>query len=343
MANGQDTVQASASGRFTWLVQARSTISTQTDFIVFNLERAPRDTNTSQLAASTQSAFQLAVRTEGKTLLAEKVGRTGGPTFRGQTNLPLLRVKLTNPGGPGSSNLVLQRLRVTLRDRGNKSVPANQALKAIRVVDDANRGTIYGELTPIVTTDPSLVVSFPTTMVVIQPGVPDTIAILGDIADNTQVQNFRVAFANSQDLDVADQDSGRTVVVQDQDGNSGPRFNLGSDLAVLFDSEPQQSFHNYPNPLKPGNNKTQGEGTHFTYNLPEASAGELKIFTLLGELVWETSFSAADPAGQAVGHRSELFWDGYNGARKKVLNGVYIALLITAKYGTFMTKVAVVK
>ncbi len=343
MVNGQDTVQTSESGRFTWLVQARSTISTQTDFIVFRLEQTPLDVNTNQLAASTQREFQLAVRTEAKTLLAEKVGRTGGPTFRGQTNLTLLRVKLTNPGGPGSSNLVLQRLRVTLLDRDNKVVPANQALKAIRVVDDANRLTLYGELTPIVTTAESLVVNFATKVVILQPGVPDTIAILGDIADNTGAQNFRVAFATSQDLEVVDQDSGSVVVVQDQNGNSGSKFNLDADLAVLFDSDPQKSFHNYPNPLKPGNNHAQGEGTHFTYNLPEASAGELKIFTLLGELVWETSFSATDPAGAKGGHKLNLFWNGYNGAGKKVLNGVYIALLKTPKFGTFMTKVAVVK
>jgi hypothetical protein len=145
------------------------------------------------------------------------------------------------------------------------------------------------------------------------------------------------------DFDVADQDSGQVVVVQDSDGKSGAEFSLDSDLAVLFDSEPQKSFYNYPNPLKPGNNSAQGEGTHFTYNLPEASDGVLKIFTLLGELVWETSFSANDPAGRAGGHSRDLFWSGYNGANKKVLNGVYLALLKTPKFGTFMTKVAVVK
>ncbi|MCI0698927.1 hypothetical protein L0337_43865 [candidate division KSB1 bacterium] len=341
MADGQDIVQTSDSGKFTWWVQARPTISAQTDFIEFNLVKAPRDTNTNQLAASTQTAFQLAVRTEAKTLLAEKVGRTGGPTFRGQTNLPLLRIKLTNPGGPGSSNLVLRKLLVTLRDRGNTVVPSYQALKAIRVVDDAKRDTLYGELTGIVTADP-LAVNFAKT-VVIKPGAPDTIAILGDIADNAEAGNFRVAFDSSFDFEVVDQDSGSVVIVQDKDGHSGPGFNLDSDLAVLFDSEPQRSFYNYPNPLKPGNNNTRGEGTHFIYNLPEASAGELKIFTLLGELVWETSFSANDPAGRAGGHKLDLFWNGYNGANIKVLNGVYIALLKTPKYGTFMTKVAVVK
>jgi hypothetical protein len=273
--------------------------------------------------------------------LAEKIGRTGGPTFRGQTNLPLLRVKLTNPGGAGSSNLVLQKLRIILRDRANRVVQSRQALKAIRVVADARRGTVYGELAGIVTTD-TLVVSFDKT-VIIKPNAPDTIAILGDIADDTEVRNFRVTFASGQDFDVVDQDSGRAVVVQDKDGKSGSAFRLDSDLAVLFDSDPQKSFYNYPNPLKPGNNQAQGEGTHFTYNLPEASAGELKIFTLLGELVWETSFSAADAAGSAGGHSRDLFWNGYNGANRKVLNGVYLALLKTAKYGTFMTKVAVVK
>jgi hypothetical protein len=341
MANAPDTVQTAADGKFTWWVQARPTISSQADFIEFNLVQAPRDTNTNQPAASTQRVFQLAVRTEGKTLLAEKIGRTGGPTFRGQTNLPLLRVMLTNPGGPGSSNLVLRKLRLTLRDRDNALVPPNQALKAVRVVHDARRDTLYGEINDIQTPDP-LAVNF-SKAVVISTDKPDTIAILGDIADNTEARNFRVAFDSSLDFDVADQDSGQVVVVQDSDGKSGAEFSLDSDLAVLFDSEPQKSFYNYPNPLKPGNNSAQGEGTHFTYNLPEASDGVLKIFTLLGELVWETSFSANDPAGRAGGHSRDLFWSGYNGANKKVLNGVYLALLKTPKFGTFMTKVAVVK
>jgi hypothetical protein len=341
LANAQDTVQTSATGRFTWWVQARPSISSQTDFIEFNLVKAPRDTNTNQPAASTQRVYQLAVRTEAKTLLAEKVGSTGGPTFRGQTNLPLLSLKLTNPGGPGSSNLVLRQLRVTLRDRDNAVVLSNQALKAIRVVDDTQRNTVYGEIANIKTTGP-LVINFDST-VVIKPDKPDTIAILGDIVDNTEARNFRVAFSNSLDFGAVDQDSGQAVVVQNKDGKSGAAFVLDSDPAILFDSEPQKSFYNYPNPLTPGNNQALGQGTHFTYNLPEASNGELKIFTLLGELVWEISFSAADPAGSAGGHSRDIFWNGYNGAGKRVLNGVYVALLKTPKYGTFMTKVAVVK
>jgi hypothetical protein len=176
--------------------------------------------------------------------------------------------------------------------------------------------------------------------VVIAPDKPDTIAILGDIAESATARHFRMVFDNGQDFTAVDQDGGNGVVVEGNDGKRGNNFRLESNLAVLFDAEPGNSFYNYPNPIQP---KSRFDAaTKFTYYLPEASDGELKIFTLLGELVWEKSFSAADPAGRQGAHKTELSWDGFNGMGKKVLNGVYIAILKT-KFGKAMTKVAVVK
>ena len=69
---------------------------------------------------------------------------------------------------------------------------------------------------------------------------------------------------------------------------------------------------------------------------------EFRIFTLLGELVYEATYDANAPQGQAGAHTKDLFWDGYNGDGKMVLNGVYVAVLKTAT-GTVTTKVAVAK
>lgn len=328
---------------FTWRIRARQDISIETDLIPFKLQAAPFDTNTNQRASSTLSQISLAVRTESKKLVVEAVEKGGGPAFRGDKDLPLLRLKLTNPAGIGSSNLALKKITFDLQERDRTPVAAKTALKAIRIVNEARRDTLYGEIKDISAIIGSALVVDLAKYVVVTSAKPETLTVLGDIAENATARHFRMVFDHGQDFTAADQDGGNGVVIESNDGKRGSNFRLESNLVVLFDSEPQKSFYNYPNPLKPGNNKARGEGTHFTYNLPEASAGELKVFTLLGELVWETSFSAADPAGAKGGHKLDLFWNGYNGANRKILNGVYIALLKTAKYGTFMTKVAVVK
>ncbi|MGH7455645.1 MAG: hypothetical protein ACRENG_30095, partial [bacterium] len=309
---------------FTWQIRARQDISNETDLILFKLQPTPFDSNTNRPAISTLSQVSLAVRTEGKKLVVEAIEKGGGPAFRGDKILPLLSLKLTNPAGLGSSNLVLRKLSFDLRDdRGKNPVAAYTALKAIRVVN-ARRDTLYGEIKDIPAINSSaLIVDF-IKPVVIAPDKPDTIAILGDIAESATASHFRMVFDNGQDFTAADQDGGNGVVVESIDGKRGSNFWLESNSAVLFGAELENSFYNYPNPLQP---KSRFDAaTHFTYYLPEASDGELKIFTLLGELVWETSFSAADPAGGQGGHKIDLSWDGFNGIGKKVLNGVYIAI-----------------
>lgn len=71
----------------------------------------------------------------------------------------------------------------------------------------------------------------------------------------------------------------------------------------------------------------------------------LRIFTLLGELVRTISFSSADPQGLAGTHAAAsttFVWDGTNENGQKVLNGVYVAVLVTNQ-GKAMTKIAVAR
>ena len=336
-----DTVQTSTASQFIWKIRAREEISDETDLIIFKLQAAPFDTNTNQPAMSTLSQTPLILRTEAKKLLVEKVGKSGGPVANGQKDLPMLRLKLTNPGGTGSSNLVLRRLSFKLYDRDRQAVePPNKALQTIRVVNDARRGMLYGELQNLQAAP--LSINFAVT-VIVAPNKPDTIAILGNIVDNPTAGSFRIAFESGQDFDVVDQDSGSVVIVENWEGKSGSAFRLDSDLTVLFAADPEKSFFNYPNPFQPGNNIANGQGTHFAYNLREASSGTLKIFTLLGELVWESSFSEIDPAGRIGAHTTDIFWSGHNGAGKQVLNGVYVAILKTKDGKMLTTKVAVLK
>jgi len=341
LVNASDSIQTSTNSLFNWRIRAREDISDETDLIIFKLQSAPFDTNTNQPAMSTLSQAPLILRTEAKKLLVEKVGKSGGPVANGQKDLPLLRLILTNPGGTGSSNLVLRQLSFKLYNRDRQEVaPPNKALQTIRVVHDTKRDTLYGELQNLQAAP--LRIDFAKN-VIVAPNKPDTIAILGNIVDNPTASSFRIAFESGQDFDVVDQDSGSVVIVENKEGNSGSAFRLDSDLTVLFAADPEKSFFNYPNPFQPGNNIANGQGTHFAYNLREASSGVLKIVTLLGELVWETSFTEIDPAGRIGPHTTDIFWDGHNGAGQRVLNGVYVAILKTKDGKMLTTKVAVLK
>lgn len=342
LANSQETrSKTSDQFTFTWRIRARPDFSEEPQSIIFRLDTAPRDTNTNKVALSTLSQVMLTVRTEAKKLLVEPIGESGGPAVRGQKELPLLRLKLNNPGEPGSSKVAVRKFSFKLYDREHREVSPSTALAGIRVVNANWRQRVYGALATISTNNP---LEIPCNeSIVLAPAQSDTILIWGEIAEMATARNFSLVFDHAQNFEVTDLDSGTAVVVENEKGQSGEKFKLVSQLIVLFGAAPSEAFFNYPNPFQPGNDRAAKEGTHFNYNLPTATAGQLKIYTLLGELVWETSFSAADPAGQAGNHARDIFWNGYNGAGRRVLNGVYIAVLRLPQYGTFTTKVAVLR
>jgi hypothetical protein len=216
-----------------------------------------------------------------------------------------------------------------LRNRKNELVLPGAALTAVRVVNDSGR--VVGEVNGIAAGSPSLQITLNET---IASTKPDTVSIFADLTTDA-AQTFKLIFDDSQDFTVADQDGGYGAVVETADGKSGAQFRLESNLTTIHGSDAQSSFFNYPNPLQPGNDLSNNEGTRF--NVPVGASGELKIFTLLGELVWATKFDATTTLNLP------LFWNGLNGAGKRVLNGVYVAMLKTNDGKTLTTKVAVLK
>jgi hypothetical protein len=325
---------------FAWMVKARADISEIADQLLFKLEQPPRDANTQAFAAINDGETALGVRIEGRRFVIETLNKGGGPAAQGEQNLLLLQLKLMNPARGGSSNLLLNQLSFDLRNRAGELVPPNAALKAVRVMRQPN-GILCGEAASLAANNP-VIVSL-TNNVSVSPDKPDTIAIMVDVLESTNVENFRLVFDDSQDFTVIDEAGGIGIVVETPEGNRGNNLNLVSNLLALVGADPEKAFFNFPNPFQPGGDKINGQGTHFAYNLPEAAAGELKIFTLLGELVWQTSFSEIDRAGNKGFHRFDIFWDGRNGADKLVLNGVYIAMLRVNGGKTYTTKVAVLK
>ena len=113
---------------------------------------------------------------------------------------------------------------------------------------------------------------------------------------------------------------------------------LGAGVVSLTDPELEASFFNYPNPFGQNGRAT----TFLNYNLAQASNVTIRIYTLLGELVKTYQFQATDAAGAVGDHFDDVSWDGTNEKGQTVLNGVYVAVLITDS-GKAMTKIAIAR
>jgi len=105
-----------------------------------------------------------------------------------------------------------------------------------------------------------------------------------------------------------------TVQAFDSSGNLGEdniEFTVAGELEI-------KKIANYPNPVKPGNNRSRGEGTIFAYILTkQADIATLKIYTGSGRLV--KSFDTLD----VFADYNEFFWDGLDEDGEELSNGVY--------------------
>ena len=140
-----------------------------------------------------------------------------------------------------------------------------------------------------------------------------------------------------EDIVAIDESSDLTVAIKDTVGFTIDNP-LTSDFSVIIGSDIRSSFFNYPNPF----GYTSRPDTRFNYNLEEDSDITIRIYTLLGELVWSRAFKASDPEGKAGNHDGDIIWDGTNGKAQRVLNGVYVAVLKT-KSDKAITKIAITR
>jgi hypothetical protein len=125
------------------------------------------------------------------------------------------------------------------------------------------------------------------------------------------------------------------------DENSGNTAVATIDTSVISIStiaDTSLTFSNYPNPF--GN--PARPFTNLYYYLPNDADVQIRIFSLLGELVWERAYKSTEPEGKKGVHEN-MRWDGYNGDGAQVLNGVYIAQITTSNGQQATRKIAVVK
>jgi hypothetical protein len=253
---------------------------------------------------------------------------------QGACSVPVMRVVFKNTTG---YTLGLDTLFVAIKDgRGNRIPNPARSVASVALV--AN-GIPY----PAAVTGPN-----PVSIVVahgyeIPPGSADTVLISADIASAAAAGEIRFEIEQSADV---------VVSVTIPGGGAGPRVGVafevdGADIAGHFLSGPlsimsarfDEYAHNYPNPFRAGS-----ESTKICYFLKQNAAVVIKIYDLVGRLVWSKEIGSGDPGGTGVpeGTWHEIPWSGHNDRGELVRNGIYLCR-IEAGSQSALIKIAVAK
>jgi len=161
--------------------------------------------------------------------------------------------------------------------------------------------------------------------------------VLVKFQNNVLNRGFRAVLKNVRAYDF---DAGHPLEIIDESGAKIEESeNMESRTLTIISGDAKDAFGNYPNPF--GRTYKQ---TNIKFRLDDPSDVDIRIFTLVGELVWKKSI-----AGLSAGLYDNLFkWDGRNGRGQTVLNGVYVCVLnVKPTNGkpakNYITKIAFIK
>ncbi len=165
----------------------------------------------------------------------------------------------------------------------------------------------------------------------------DTLVLVANFNSSAPSRAFRTALNN---LNAWDVDAGSPLAIRDSRGveiSRSQEFTTPS-ISIIPDN-PKNAFGNYPNPF--GQNYPF---TNIVFYLEADADIDVRIFTLLGELVWEYK-----ETGLTAGiYDTHVRWDGRNGNGHVVLNGVYLCTIDIRPVGGgsgqhYITKIAYIK
>ena len=304
----------------------------------------PDDENMNAAANFSPSARSsiISIRTIEKTVSVNTLeNRTPNTVAKGEVGVSLLGLEFVNSEEDALSNdIILSGIKLKIQDKDGMLIDEpGTAITRIAAVNYKNPDFIYGEVSDFSSQSSiSIIFTYPDT---VSPANPDSIDLIVDVSPQASVSNFMVTIDSSYCMDVVEMHTTKIPRVQDEDGRSASSFQIESDFVMLMADNLEDSFGNYPNPFGNSNKPT----TTIVYYLKEDTKVDIKIYTLLGELVWSRFYKPTDPQGQIGSHdgASAIIWDAKNDKGHKVLNGVYVAYISTGFGESTYTKIAVLK
>jgi hypothetical protein len=320
-------------------------------------EEIPLDVNTQQPAAldTATSVATLSIATEIRRLVVNKLNleQTFGGSLdsinrQGTRNYPVLGLTFFNEKfSQYAQPIHIDSLTVTILNQdGTPLIDPSTLVSRIVLANPAyfrslakpnDEPKVYAEQTVNTGMSNPIPVRFSNIMQ-IDPGNVDSLVLYIDIASNAPNKSFSVrvgsitAYENTRE---------NPVQVVDQDGRIfSPDNPVGSSMRVtVVAKEVDKIFGNYPNPFG-----SEYATTKFVFWAEDAGTAELRIYTLMGGLVYSQTVNL--PEGNKL-YDGFIQWNGRNNAGHEVLNGVYLAILkIRYKNGqtrSFKTKVAYIK
>ena len=173
--------------------------------------------------------------------------------------------------------------------------------------------------------------------VLIAPHTEAQLVVSALFRDKVMNRSFRTLLRN---VNVYDFDPQNPLEIIDSTGAEIAESKLlSSKDFIIVSKDLKDAFYNYPNPF----GRTY-EHTNIVFRLTEQSDVDIRIFTLVGGLVWTRRLQ-----GLGAGlYQSLVRWDGRNDRGKVVLNGVYLcAIDIKPRNGgskkRYITKIAFIK
>ena len=320
-----------------WTIQTANNLPRQNWLIKVKVTEIPFDCNTNTTAYMLESnkAAEIVITSASTGVGRLELGVNQIPRVTpvaivpGETSI-LMGLLFTNRVTETDYPILINGLKLEILDKTNQPIDPTGVLSNLRVM---KQNKVLGEAISITENPISIPFIVPDT---IPAFCNDSLFIEADLLDPV-AQPFHVYLKDSTYVEAQ---SHVEVYVVSENGKSSGILNLHSPTPEITPRDFKKSFANYPNPF---GNYARPQ-TRFIYYLSCNSWVELKIYTLLGELVWECYYSARQRQGQQGLHVGEdITWDATNLAQQPVLNGVYLAVLKTGDGKSAITKVAVIK
>ena len=328
-----------------WQINSPSHATSPGNIIVRVPEKeGPWDENTDNEVSFYQQVRRaiVPIRTIQKTVIISALdNRTPNTVVKGQKQIPMLAIQILNKKEDNfSNNVILNGFGIMVKDRqGNNIENPEQIISRIAVTDYHHSDVVYGEVTNF--NSGAMVPIYLSKPVTIFPGAKDSIEMVIDIAQEPVLDNVMISIYSDTNIFIQEdltftQNKPR---IEGANQESGVNLKLESDFCLIYGDNLKDFFANYPNPF--GN--PQRPTTTIRYYLKEDTDVDIKIYSLIGELVWSRSFRADEPGGRKGPHDGDLIWDARNDKGYKVLNGVYVIYIKTGTGESTMTKAAVIK
>jgi len=331
-----DTILPTINNSVNWIIRASKSIDTQPKIIKIKIHNKSFDENTDTTAyiAEDNKIYDVQVFTvvgmRRLELMVKQLPDIAPKTIAPGITDILMGIEFTNLASESGYPIKINLLKFDVEDRNNNLISPTLVISGFRIRTD---NSILGQTTPISENPVEVQFNLPISL---DAQESERLYMEIDFTE-TLSQQFKI---NLRDSSYIDAESQFDLFIVNEFRNSSGVLNLRSHCPVVTQKNLKGSFGNYPNPFgSPGR-----QITHFIYYLPRDTDIELKIYTLIGELVWSRSYTRNQSQGRkGLHHKNEIIWNGNNLRGNKVLNGVYIARIQMSYGESAITKVAVIK